>query len=140
MLKVTVDNRSYRVIEDENGVQFFHYKSLRAFDKNLYNYNELINFNGPFCKGTYQFLQDDDFRLFIYYADGSTYNGEEEVKSVRINSICDACISTPYGDEFYGDLWKIVYNTELDCYFLREVDEYYDDEVDAYIHGELLEH
>lgn len=75
MLKVTYDSRSYRVLETESGVQFYHYKSLRAFDKNLFNYNELIKYNGPFCKGAYQFIQDSDFSLFVYYTDGSTYNG-----------------------------------------------------------------
>lgn len=138
MLKISYEDRSYRILETESGVQFIHYKSLRAFDKNLYNYNELGE-NGPFCKGTYEFLQDDDFRLFIYYTDGSTYDGESKVKSIRINSISSACVSTPCGEEFYGNLWKITYNEDLDCYFLREESEDYDDEVDVYCHGELIE-
>lgn len=137
MLRITEDNRSYRVLETDSGVVFVHYKSLRAFDKNLANYNE--NGYSQFCKGPYQFLQDDDFSLFIYYKDGSTYNGESEVRSLRIGSIDAACISTPCGEEFYGDMWKITYNVDLDCYFIREVDECYDDEVDAYVNGTLVQ-
>lgn len=138
MLRISYEDRSYRILEDDNGVQFIHYKSLRAFDKNLYDYNELGE-NGPFCKGEYQFLQDDDFRLFIYYTDGSDYTGESKVPSIRINKISAACISTPCGDEFYGDLWKITRNVDLDIYYIREKGEDYDDEVDVYVDGTLLE-
>lgn len=138
MLRISYEDRSYRILEDESGVQFIHYKSLRAFDKNLYNYNELGE-NGPFCKGEYQFLQDDDFSLFIYYIDGSDYTGESKVPSIRINKISAACISTPCGDEFYGDLWKITRNIDSDIYYIREKGEDYDDEVDVYVDGTLLE-
>ncbi len=138
MLRISYEDRSYRILEDDNGVQFIHYKSLRAFDKNLYNYNELGE-NGPFCKGAYEFLQDDDFRLFIYYTDGSDYTGESKVSSIRINKILAACISTPCGEEFYGDLWKITRNVDSDIYYIREKGEDYDDEVDVYVDGTLLE-
>ena len=138
MLRISYEDRSYRILEDDNGVQFIHYKSLRAFDKNLYNYNELGE-NGPFCKGAYEFLQDDDFRLFIYYTDGSDYTGESKVPSIRINKILAACISTPCGEEFYGDLWKITRNVDSDIYYIREKGEDYDDEVDVYVDGTLLE-
>ena len=138
MLRISYEDRSYRILEDDNGVQFIHYKSLRAFDKNLYDYNELGE-SGPFCKGEYQFLQDDDFSLFIYYTDGSDYTGESKVPSIRINKISAACISTPCGEEFYGDLWKITRNIDLDIYYIREKGEDYDDEVDVYVDGTLLE-
>lgn len=138
MLRISYEDRSYRILEDDNGVQFIHYKSLRAFDKNLYNYNELGE-NGPFCKGEYQFLQDDDFSLFIYYTDGSDYTGESKVSSIRISKISAACISTPCGEEFYGDLWKITWNKDSDIYYIREKGEDYDDEVDVYVDGTLLE-
>lgn len=138
MLRISYEDRSYRILEDDNGVQFIHYKSLRAFDKNLYNYNELGE-NGPFCKGAYEFLQDDDFSLFIYYTDGSDYTGESKVPSIRINKISAACISTPCGEEFYGDLWKITRNVDSDIYYIREKGEDYDDEVDMYVDGTLLE-
>lgn len=138
MLKIIEQNRSYICLEDTEGsVCFFHYKSLRALDKNLAMYNELPC--SEFCKGKYQFTQDDDFSLFVYYKDGSTYNGEQEVRSMRIPAIEAACISTPNGDEFYGDLWKITYNNELNCHFVREVGECYEDEVDVYSYGELYE-
>ena len=137
MLRITEDNRSYRTLETDSGVVFVHYKSLRAFDKNLAYYNE----KGycQFCKGAFQFVQDDDFSLFVYYSDGSTYNGEEEVNSIRIGSISDACIGTPFGEEFYGSAWKITYNKDLECYFLREVGEDYEDETDVYVGGQLLQ-
>lgn len=139
MLKITFENRSYRIIEDENGVCFIHHKTLRSWDQNLYNYNALSCCNGPFCKGAFQFLQDEDFHCFIYYKDGSTYTEENgEVKSIRISQIENAVVNGPCGDEFYGDLWKITYDAEYQVYFLRERDEYYDGEVDAYIDGKIV--
>lgn len=140
MLRIVENNRSYTALESENGVVYYHYKSLRAWDKNLHGYEDNSTYSsGSFCKGEYQFIQDDDYRLFIYYTDGTTYSGEEKVKSIRINSILGACISTPNGEEFYGDCWKITYNEADECYYIREVTESYEDEVDAYKDGKLIE-
>lgn len=139
MLKITENNRSYTEIVTDNGVCFYHFKSLRAFDKNLKNYNE-ETVEGPFCKGLYTFIEDEDISLFIYYKDGKTYTGEGTVKSIRINQIENAIISTEGGDEFYGDLWKITYEPAMEIYYIREIDENYDGEVDAYVNGKILPH
>lgn len=136
MLHIVEDNRSYRILEGDNGVQFFHYKSKAAFRRNLSNYNELpcdSKCHGPFS------MSDPDSSLFLYYKDGTTYDGEKQVSSIRGKAIVSGVISTPWGEEFYGDMWKIAYNTDLECYFIREISENYDDEVDAYVNSELVQ-
>lgn len=141
MLTITQNNRSYTELTTDSGISFFHYKTLRAFDKLLKNYNEEYDPTcSPFCKGPYTFVQDDDISLFIYYKDGKTYTGEETVKSIRINQIENGIVSTECGDEFYGGLWKITYDSEMDIYYIREISENYDNEVDAYVNGEILPH
>ena len=50
MLTIIDKNRSYIHLETETGVQFIHFLSLRAFDKNLNGYNENYCWSG-FCKG-----------------------------------------------------------------------------------------
>lgn len=137
MLRIIEDNRSYRMIEDDNGVYFCHYKSKAAFRHNLSNYNEFpcdSKCHGPFSMG------DPDSSLFLYYNDGTHYNGEEQVPSIRGREIENGYIGTPCGDEFYGGIWKITYNKDLECYFVREISESYEDEVDAYVNGEILPH
>lgn len=139
MLTIIDKTRSYIHLETETGVQFIHFLSLRAFDKNLNGYNENYCWSG-FCKGAFQFIQDEDFSLFVEYKDGTTYNGDHEVKSIRIPAIQNAVVGNASGEEFYGDAWKITYDTFYDCYFLREKGENCDNEVDAYVDGVILPH
>lgn len=136
MLRIVEDNRSYRMLEDDNGVYFSHFKSKAAFRHNLANYNEFpcdSKCHGPFS------MSDPDSSLFLYYQDGTTYDGEQQVASIRGKTIEYGHIGNACGEEFYGDIWKITYNQDLQCYFVREVGENYDDEVDAYVGGKIVQ-
>lgn len=139
MLTVVQNNRSYTEIVTDSGVSFFHHKSLRSFDKTLACFN-VESVESEFCKGKYALNPDYDISLFIYYKDGETYTGEETVRSIRINQIENAIIGTENGNDFYGSLWKITYEPEMDIYYVREISENYDGEIDAWVNGEILPH